>query len=346
MLPRNTSSNDPHNTISISATERSKLRKWLNNGDLNWRLRYRAGIILDSAAGFSGQEIADRQYTTPQTVSKWRKRFIAGGMEGLRDSPRSGQPKKYSNEQIDLVIDTTVYQSPIDGPRWTTRKLAKELSLSPVVIHRIWREFGLQPHYTNRLAFPFVTDPTVSNLNVEGLYLDKDLCLLVVSSSESKNCDCNGIKSYPHRPRSRNLALTQFGKRLTLPSLMANIIRADFQDIEKRKRAADIRRFVRRITARTELARDVGCFTTTSCSMMSLEGVAEIFLDNPRLEHHSVLKEPPGKNCIDYLLADVTLNQVRRKCTPSLWEMNDHITQHLLVNNDVKTRYQWVPRSG
>lgn len=346
MPSRNTSPNDPRSTISISATERSQLRKWLNNGDISWRLRYRAGIILDSAAGFSGQEIADRQYTTPQTVSKWRQRFIAGGMEGLRDSPRSGQPKKYSNEQIGLVIDTTVYQSPIDGPRWTTRKLAKALSLSPVVIHRIWREFGLQPHYTNRLAFPLVADPTVTNLNVEGLYLDKDLCLLVVSSSESKSCDCNGIKSYPKPPRSRDLALTQFGKRLTLPSLMANIIRADFQTIEKRKRASDIRRFIRRIALKIGSAKkEVGCFTTTSCSIMSLEGVAEIFSDNPRLEHYSVLGGLPDKNCIDYLLADVTFNQVRRKCAPSIWEINEHITRHLLSSDDIKPRFQWLPRS-
>ena len=52
----------------------------------------RARIVLLAAEGFPNKEIAQRLYTTPQTVCKWRKRFYEEGLGGLEDRPRSGRP--------------------------------------------------------------------------------------------------------------------------------------------------------------------------------------------------------------------------------------------------------------
>jgi hypothetical protein len=56
----------------------------------------RARIVLLAAEGFPNKEIAKRLYTTPQTVSKWRKRFHQEGLGGLEDRPRSGRPPTFS----------------------------------------------------------------------------------------------------------------------------------------------------------------------------------------------------------------------------------------------------------
>ena len=55
----------------------------------------RAKIVLLAAEGTSNKEIARRLYTSPQTVSKWRKRFYEEGLGGLEDRPRSGRPPTF-----------------------------------------------------------------------------------------------------------------------------------------------------------------------------------------------------------------------------------------------------------
>jgi hypothetical protein len=55
----------------------------------------RAKIVLLATEGTSNKEIARRLYTSPQTVSKWRKRFHEEGLGGLEDRPRSGRPPTF-----------------------------------------------------------------------------------------------------------------------------------------------------------------------------------------------------------------------------------------------------------
>jgi hypothetical protein len=61
----------------------------------------RARIVLLASEETSNKEIAKRLDTTPQTVSKWRKRFHQEGLGGLEDRPRSGRPPTFSPRDED-----------------------------------------------------------------------------------------------------------------------------------------------------------------------------------------------------------------------------------------------------
>ena len=65
----------------------------------DWVLRAR--IVLACAEGGYGKEIAARLGTDQATVSKWRRRFAAQRMEGLRDEPRSGAPRTLDDARIE-----------------------------------------------------------------------------------------------------------------------------------------------------------------------------------------------------------------------------------------------------
>ena len=61
-------------------------------------LAFRCRIVL-SAAGPnypSNQEIAVELGCNRHTVGQWRERFVAQGLEGLQDAPRSGRPRSFS----------------------------------------------------------------------------------------------------------------------------------------------------------------------------------------------------------------------------------------------------------
>jgi hypothetical protein len=56
-------------------------------------LALRARIVLACADGQDSKVVAVRQPVTPQTVGKWRARFVQDRLDGLLDAPRSRRPR-------------------------------------------------------------------------------------------------------------------------------------------------------------------------------------------------------------------------------------------------------------
>jgi polyphosphate kinase len=78
------------------------------------------------------------------TVRKWRSRFLAQRLAGLRDAPRPGAPRTITDEQAAGVIARALLEAPPAGRRrWSTRLMAAEAGLSQSAVSRIWRQAGL-----------------------------------------------------------------------------------------------------------------------------------------------------------------------------------------------------------
>lgn len=98
--------------IALNEEEESELKRWLRRRNTAAGLHLRAGIVLDCAEGYSGGEIAERHNTSKQTVSKWRGRFARDRLAGLSDAPRSGQPRKHDDDQVQAVLEATLNRKP------------------------------------------------------------------------------------------------------------------------------------------------------------------------------------------------------------------------------------------
>ena len=98
--------------IVLNEEEKAELKGWLRRRNTKVGLHLRAGIVLDCAEGYSGEEIAERHHTSKQTVSKWRGRFARDRLAGLSDAPRSGQPRKHDDEQVQAVLEATLNRKP------------------------------------------------------------------------------------------------------------------------------------------------------------------------------------------------------------------------------------------
>ncbi|WP_416237330.1 helix-turn-helix domain-containing protein, partial [Streptomyces marinisediminis] len=48
-------------------------------------------------------------------MRKWRSRFVADRLEGLVDLPRSGAPRKITDEQVEAMVARTLGQAPPSG---------------------------------------------------------------------------------------------------------------------------------------------------------------------------------------------------------------------------------------
>src|SRR3712207_2927850 len=92
------------------------------------RLRTRAQMILLAAERrLTAAEIAEIVRASEETVRRWLKRYLAEGIEGLRDVPHPGAPRKVTAEYRELLRGA-VRRRPrslgLPYSLWTLRRLA------------------------------------------------------------------------------------------------------------------------------------------------------------------------------------------------------------------------------
>jgi len=131
-------------TLHLSDEQRSRLQQWARSRLAQVRLAERARIILLAADGLGDKAIAAQEGCDRRTVSRWRKRFIECGLDGIeRDAPRRTRRRRISMEKIRTVVDKTTSEIPPSGNRWSSRSLARAIGISEASIRRIWRAEGI-----------------------------------------------------------------------------------------------------------------------------------------------------------------------------------------------------------
>jgi hypothetical protein len=81
--------------IELSADERRELEHRALEVTAPWRDVQRARMVLYAAEGMADKEIAMRLDCHPDSVSTRRRRFCQERIEGLKDKPRAGRPRRF-----------------------------------------------------------------------------------------------------------------------------------------------------------------------------------------------------------------------------------------------------------
>jgi transposase len=85
-------------TVALPDETRDQLQALVRARSTPQALVVRCRIVLRAAADDrpSNQEIAAGLGCNRHTVGQWRERFVAQGLDGLHDLPRSGRPRSFS----------------------------------------------------------------------------------------------------------------------------------------------------------------------------------------------------------------------------------------------------------
>ena len=142
-------------------------------------------------------EVAVSLGIAPQTVAKWRGRFITNRLDGLRDAPRPGAPRTIADHRVAQVMAMTLESNPSVGAEWSTRTLSKKVGMSQSAVARIWAAFGLQPHRNE----PFALSTNAAFIErvraVAGLYLnppDHALVLGLDRAARQRGMEVRGME--------------------------------------------------------------------------------------------------------------------------------------------------------
>jgi transposase len=187
----------PLPALMLARGEKAALRE-LERGPAGLALRAR--IILACAAGRTNQDVAAALGTSVQTVGKWRARFLAHRLDGLRDRPRAGAPRSIEDTAIETVIVRALETKPAGATRWSSRLMAKATGMSASSVQRIWHAFGLRPHRTE--GFVLSANPLFveSVHDILGLYVSQpDRALVLCVDEQHLSASTGRAQAIPRR---------------------------------------------------------------------------------------------------------------------------------------------------
>jgi transposase len=118
--------------IVLSDEEEAVLAARARSVRSEYRDRLRAQIVLAAAAGKANAAIAVEVGVHVDTVRKWRRRFAAGRLDGLKDAPRSGRPPVFTaadRAEVIALACALPAESGVPLSKWSCPELARELAI-------------------------------------------------------------------------------------------------------------------------------------------------------------------------------------------------------------------------
>ena len=176
-------------TLSCAADVVGELERLSGSRSGEVRLAERARIVLACLRGKRNDEVAREIGVRANTVGRWRQRFAARGLQGLRDEPRSGKPAKYGAELRDRVLAQLELSPPSGMATWDGGSLAVALGVSDDAVWRVLRKEGVQ--LQRHRSWCVSTDPefAAKAADVIGLYLNPPQNALVLSVDEKPSIE-------------------------------------------------------------------------------------------------------------------------------------------------------------
>jgi hypothetical protein len=239
--------------LLLTDEERSTLEGWVRRRKSAQALALRSRIVLACAGDDVPPVVAVARglRVAPDTVRKWRRRFLATRLDGLLDEPRPGRPPSISVEAVEAVVVATLEAIPTDATHWSRASMAARSGLSKSTVGRIWRTFQLKPHLTD--TFKLSTDPLFVEkvYDVVGLYFNPPAGAIVLSVDEKSQIQALDraqpiLPMRPGRPERRTHDYVRNG----LTTLFAAFDVATGEVISalhRRHRAAEFKQFLIRI---------------------------------------------------------------------------------------------------
>ena len=159
--------------LSMTMEQRRQLEAWVRGKTVSARLLERSKILLMLADGYGVRPTAESLDVTPNTVRRWRDRFVELGCAGVeKDAPGRGRKPRFGAEIRAAILRRTTQEKPEQATHWSVRRMAKAVGVSQFYVWTTWQENGLKPHLVR--TFKISNDPHFAEKveDIMGLYLN------------------------------------------------------------------------------------------------------------------------------------------------------------------------------
>jgi transposase len=171
--------------VVLTAKQRRELEQRVARAADSAQEIRRAHVVLWSADGVTGAEIARRLHLSVEAVSRIRRRFVETGIAGLATRPKAGRTDHaVPAATVARIVDLAMSPPPAGRSRWTTRLLGKAVGLTSGCVSEVLRRHDLKPHRVR--TYKVSRDPAFAAKvrDVVGLYLHPPAHAVVLSVDE------------------------------------------------------------------------------------------------------------------------------------------------------------------
>ena len=171
--------------LKVAASERSEIERWLQAHGTPQQVALRGRIVLASAGGSSDSAVARELGINRKTVTLWRERYAADGIESLWEvAPGRGRKPTLGREKIEAIVDATLRTKPKGMTQWSCRTMARHQGVSKSTINNIWNSHELRPHRSETFKLSRDARFLEKLTDVVGLYLNPPQQAIVLCVDE------------------------------------------------------------------------------------------------------------------------------------------------------------------
>jgi len=241
--------------LSVSDEQRAELGRMAASTALPHRKVIQARALLWAGEGIATAEIARRCRVSPDTVRRWRSRFVEEGTSGVGTIAKGrGRKSSLPPGTVEEVLRLTHTERPADGStQWSTRSLAARVGIGKDSVAKIWADHNLKPWQVT--TFKVSNDPRFEEklVDVIGLYLNPPARAVVFSFDEKTQCQAldRTQPSLPMKPGRAGTMTHDYKRNGTIDLFAAmNLATGEvLTDLRKGHTGADVLRFFKQIDA-------------------------------------------------------------------------------------------------
>jgi transposase len=331
--------------INLTAKRRAELEALTARSSAAAGVVRRARVVLLSAEGVSGAEIAARLDLTPEAVSRIRLRFRQTGVAGLEEQARSGRKdNKVPPATVERIVNLAMSPPPAGRSRWTTRLLGKAVGVVSSSVSKILRQSGLKPHLVR--TYKVSRDPAfIAKVeDIVGLYLNPPTNAIVLSVDEKTSIQALERTQMPLPLRTgRAVRHTHDYKRHGVVDLFAALEVATGKvthELRESHTGADFLGFMKKVVDRFP-GQELHVILDNS-STHSTPDMQAWLAKNPRVQFHYTPTSASWLNQVEGFFGILGKQSLSMTNFPSKRALREHITAYMRAWNSNPTPFEWT----
>ncbi len=336
----------PPKKFLVSEQDRATLESWLRARNTRHSLTQRGRIVLLSSQAMAVAKVAERVGMHPINVYSWRRLYEREGVEGLKDRPRPGQPRKLSPAKARQILHDTVHRIPRESTHWSLRLMAKNAGVTVHQVRQVWKAADLRPHRIK--TFKISNDPHFAEkvIDIVGLYLNPPENAAVLSVDEKTQVQAldRTQPMLPIRPGQIERRTHDY-KRHGTASLYAAFDIACGQvigRITKRHRAKEFLAFLRQIDQAVDSELDVHVILDNSSSHKT-DQIQRWLARRPRFRLHFTPTSASWLNAVESWFSQLTERAIKRNAFTCVQALRNEIRRYIKVHNQEMAKpFRWT----
>ena len=300
------------------------------------------GLTAEAMAAVVGKSLL--------TVRRWRRRYVAKGVDGLlKDATRPSRVKPLAAEKVAQVVHMTLHEKPPNATHWSLRRAAAAAGISYSSVQRIWQAHGLKPHLVKTFKVSRDKNFAAKVADVVGLYVnppDKAVVLCVDEKSQIQALN----RTQPGLPMKKGRAgtMTHDYKRNGTTTLFAALNMLDGKVIGTcmpRHRHREFLRFLGLVDQQTPAELDLPLIVDNYATHKT-PAVQRWLKRHLRFHLHFTPTSASWLNMVERFFAEITRKRIRRGAFKSVADLKSAIMEYLENHNADPKPFIWTKSAG